>query len=116
MGARLRHYRRQAVRPVWEHASPLGRENPSGGVGKGSRWIFGEDSGGENTVYQNVLHEFDAESPDFGAVVESNSFFVGFMFKDWFVIHCRTEALRRAASGWAHGAIKATSVEIFRGY
>ena len=77
MGARLRHYRRQAVRPVWEHASPLGRENPSRGVGKGSRWIFGEDSGGENTVYQNVLHEFDAESPDFGAVMESKSFLVG---------------------------------------
>ena len=38
--------------------------------------FFG-DSGGENTVYQNVLHEFDAESPDFGAVMESKSFLVG---------------------------------------
>ena len=86
-----------------------------------------EDSGGEDTVYQNVLHEFDAESPDFGAVVESNSFLVGLrvvvLTKSGHVQRLvrnswnhRTEALRRAASGWAHGAIKATSVEIFRGY
>ena len=72
-----------------------------------------------------MLHEFDAESPDFGGVVESNSFLVGLrvvgLTKSGHVQRLvrnssRTEALRRAASGWAHGAIKATSVEIFRGY
>ena len=129
MGARLRHYRRQAVRPVREHRycpkfTPrhwAGRTHL--GVGEGSRWIFWLKILVVKTLFtKNVLHEFDAESPDFGAVVESNSFFVRWslqkvaMFRDWFVIHCRTEALRRAESGWAHGAIKATSVEIFRGY
>ena len=83
MGARLRHYRRQAVRPVREHRycpkfTPrhwAGRTH-LGGLERAHGGFFG-DSGGENTVYQNVLHEFDAESPDFGAVVESYSFFVG---------------------------------------
>ena len=85
LGARLRHYRRQAVRPVREHRycpkfSPrhwAERENPSVGLERAHGGFLVEDSGGENTVYQNVLHEFDAESPDFGAVVESNSFLVG---------------------------------------
>ena len=135
MGARLRHYRRQAVRPVREHRycpkfTPrhwAGRTpDHLGGLERAHGGFFG-DSGGENTVYQNVLHEFDAESPDFGAVVESYSFFVGLrvvvLTKSGHVQRLvrnswnhRTEALRRAASGWAHGAIKATSVEIFRGY
>ena len=83
LGARLRHYRRQAVRPVREHRycpkfTPrhwAGRTH-LGGLERAHGGFFG-DSGGENTVYQNVLHEFDAESPDFGAVVESYSFFVG---------------------------------------
>ena len=84
MGARLRHYRRQAVRPVREHRycpkfTPrhwAGRTH-LGGLERAHGGFLVEDSGGEDTVDQNVLHEFDAESPDFGAVMESKSFLVG---------------------------------------